>query len=552
MTHRALVRILILLIVWSGSLLCGVAQPMTNIFIDSQLVDSVLLSSSKYQEVIDAQLRKLWREGYMYSGLDSMVNNRIYVHRGEQFDRKKLSLTIQLDDEQIHYHRVGDYHKVIDEQINYYNESGYPFAKVKWDSVKITSSGASGWLTLRTGPKIVFDSIHVSSELQLSVQFLESLLGFRQGEPYKESVFQNISLNLQRVSFIKLLSKPELIIKDGKASIILDLEANPKNRFEGIVGVFPSQSSGSQTQINGFLNLELANLFRSAKEFSFHWEKFGNQSQELDLSFINPMFLGTAVNLRSSFQLTKQDTTFLYQDWSLEGGTFIYDALDFSIGYNKQSSSIISSEVLNQENQLLDYTLNNYLISLRSPQFGTPLLFRDFHFQVITSFGNKNIERNINIDSEKYDSLEMKTAQATINLSLNYLIKLKKKSGWYQMINFSGLFGKQILTNELFRLGGLQTVRGFNERVFYAKKHLLSRQEFRQYFDNQSYFLILYDFGVFQEINNQWNTIHGFGAGINLNTSNGFFNFVVAAGKIQSIPLDLTDLKIHFGYTSVF
>ncbi len=109
----------------------------------------------------------------------------------------------------------------------------------------------------------------------------------------------------------------------------------------------------------------------------------------------------------------------------------------------------------------------------------------------------------------------------------------------------------QILRNELYRMGGLKSLRGFNENFFFAQNYFLSRLELRQYFEQSSFLFLFYDqliFNVFE----QWNQPLGLGAGLSLNTNNGLFSFAFALGSSSDIPFDINNTKIHLGYTSRF
>lgn len=113
---------------------------------------------------------------------------------------------------------------------------------------------------------------------------------------------------------------------------------------------------------------------------------------------------------------------------------------------------------------------------------------------------------------------------------------------------------KNLFLNDLFRLGGLNSIRGFNENFFFAKRYVYANFEPRFYFDNYSYFLLFFDVAGMQG-----NTIReavdypiSFGAGLSLETGEGAFNFIYALGKSSTQQLGFNFSKIHFGYTGRF
>ncbi len=109
----------------------------------------------------------------------------------------------------------------------------------------------------------------------------------------------------------------------------------------------------------------------------------------------------------------------------------------------------------------------------------------------------------------------------------------------------------ELLTNELYRSGGLSSIRGFNEKFFFADRYISSRMEFRSFFEDRSYLYVLYD-QLFYGRNNFGENPFGIGIGFALATSSGQFSFVLAAGKSKSQKIDFSGIKAHFGYVSRF
>jgi hemolysin activation/secretion protein len=112
-----------------------------------------------------------------------------------------------------------------------------------------------------------------------------------------------------------------------------------------------------------------------------------------------------------------------------------------------------------------------------------------------------------------------------------------------------------IFLNDLHRIGGLKTLRGFNENNFFASRYGVATLEYRLYTDETSYLLLFYDQGY---IYNQLDIQHredlplGFGAGLSFLTRAGVFNFVYSLGASSSQKLNFNLSKIHFGLVSRF
>ncbi len=173
--------------------------------------------------------------------------------------------------------------------------------------------------------------------------------------------------------------------------------------------------------------------------------------------------------------------------------------------------------------------------------------------------GQKNIRRNSAIKNDAlYDSIPLSTVQYGILADLEEYFRLGKGSvvllrGRCGYLSNSG---NLLYINDLYRIGGLKLLRGFNENAFYAQQYGVGTIEFRQYFDASSYLLLFADQGYYM-FNLPASTFQedhplGLGAGISFTTPAGIFNFIYALGKSNTQLLTFTQSKIHFGFVSRF
>ena len=56
-----------------------------------------------------------------------------------------------------------------------------------------------------------------------------------------------------------------------------------------------------------------------------------------------------------------------------------------------------------------------------------------------------------------------------------------------------GLLNPRLFINDLFRLGGLNSLRGFNENQFYTSAYAVATAEFRQFIGADSYVFLFAD-----------------------------------------------------------
>ena len=120
--------------------------------------------------------------------------------------------------------------------------------------------------------------------------------------------------------------------------------------------------------------------------------------------------------------------------------------------------------------------------------------------------------------------------------------------------NSEARFGGQLFTNELYRIGGLKTLRGFNEQSIYASSYGIGTLEYRYMIGSYDYLTLFSDVAYVE--NNSANftstLFTGIGAGINFQTRGGIFSLFFALGKDDQNPFDFRTSKIHFGYVNRF
>jgi hemolysin activation/secretion protein len=118
-----------------------------------------------------------------------------------------------------------------------------------------------------------------------------------------------------------------------------------------------------------------------------------------------------------------------------------------------------------------------------------------------------------------------------------------------------GLSGENTFSNELFRFGGLRTLRGFDEESLTASLFVMGKVELRYLLEENSYFFAFVN-QAWYERNTRTDYVQdqpiGFGAGITFETRLGIFSFNYALGKEFDNPIRFKAAKVHFGLINYF
>lgn len=152
-------------------------------------------------------------------------------------------------------------------------------------------------------------------------------------------------------------------------------------------------------------------------------------------------------------------------------------------------------------------------------------------------------------------AVETRSAQLTAKGDINAFIPIHKR--WVLLTRVLGGYieNSPLFFNELYRLGGLNTIRGFNQNFFFASRYAILTTELRVFLEPTTYFLVFADQGyMYYRLQTEFSEDLplGLGVGFSFASGQGVFNFVYALGKDQNQPFNFNLSKIHFGYVSRF
>lgn len=535
-------RIVILIVFLSTTI--GHAQLRTRIFVDGE-ANSLQVFSDTVQ--LANHLRNLqlkWiNQGRYFTGLDSIVTTEkthfIYLHKGG------------LIKSFISGNRWVSPSKKLARVLASFTNHGYPFASVSIDSMSLEDGLLVGDLKVEPGPEINYDTAFFFNEVKTNRSYLYHLLDITPGSVYSERGYRRLKEKVGRSAFLSLNREPDLSFTGDRATIYLDIQEDVTNSFQGVVGL--QQVEAGRTSAVGSIELDIQNLFRSGKHLMFAWERFAEESQRVELFFKYPFFLDSKISPSFRFELFKQDTTFLTRVFGLGITTFIAPKIELTLEYEQTTGTLLSTSVPTLASlELADFKRPLYTIKLAQGHPNALGKYGDYlMWNFSASAGRKLIAKNAALPDTYYDSLERESDFFRIEGLLAYQLTVFKRQALYHQLSGAVLSNEELLQNERYRLGGLNTLRGFNEKFFFVDEYMLSRMEFRSFFEDRSYVYFAYDQMITTDDGRMQYPL-GLGLGFALETSSGQFSFALALGQSENQPFSFSTMKAHFGYISRF
>lgn len=521
----------------------------------SSVNDSVQLYSklnSKYLEYMS--------DAYILAGYDSIIidssNVKAYFTSGEQFEWGRIdliypdSLTFNGANRFVKQKDINpdELFQNIDDILKEAANQGYPFCELKFDSLDFVENLANTTVKILPGQYYVFDSIQIKSDLKIRQHYVETYLDIKKGDPFSIKQVDQIEKKINDLQYVELSRPFQLAFGEDHADLILYLKKKKANSFNGMIGILPNNKTTGKLLITGDVNLFLLNSFGAGELFSFRWQKFEALSQNLNSEFSIPYLFKTRFGVGALFDIEKKDSTYLNTDFT---GRIIFGnntSNGFELFFTRSASFLLNSDsVVN--NNLSDYTTNLFGTSYRYSNTDNYLAPRKgIKLYLSSSFGTKAFETETDLEAKP-------VFQNKTRLEISYYVPLFT----YMALKFRSLssmiYSEQIFDNELDLLGGLKTIRGFDELSLPVSSYSVLNNEIRYIFERESALFVFYDLAYFEKrytLNDSFNYAMGFGAGLDLKTNAGIFTIVFAVGKQNQNPFQFNSSKIHFGYTSSF
>lgn len=447
---------------------------------------------------------------------------------------------------------------IFEKSLDICDNSGYPFANIHLDSIQIKDHQISGYINLQTNKFIKIDSIIVKGNSKISTYFLNHYLGIKAGQAYQETKILAIENRIKELPFLKSIKPYEFTFTPTQNKLVLYIDSKKANQFDGVLGFLPSEKTG-KIEFTGQAHLKLQNALNRGELIDIDWRKLQLNSRDIKAKLSYPYLLNTPLGLDFNFKLFQRDTIFIDVtqnagiQYLLSGNNF------FKVFINNRNLSLVSTNGLAFLSTLPDYAdvkVLSYGIGLKQEK--TDYRFnprKGYKISANLSTGNKTIIKNAKIDEKLYENINLKSTLYNGDLQLDFYIPILRQSTINIGLKGAALQAENIFLNEAFRIGGNNSLRGFDEESIYATSYGIGNLEYRFLFEQNSY-LFLFGNAAWYELNtkNEYinDTPYGFGAGVSFQTKAGIFSISYALGKQFENPILLRAAKVHFGIISLF
>jgi hypothetical protein len=378
--------------------------------------------------------------------------------------------------------------------------------------------------------------------------------------PYNEQLLSGISPKMRQLAFVTEKRPQEVRLSDRTNKLLLFLDRKEASQFDGIIGFLPNATT-KKTIITGDLKLRLVNgIFRNGETFDLEWRRLQSQTQDFNGRVIYPYIWGTPVGIDYALKIYRKDTSFIDITNNM-GLQYYYNGLNnLKVFYRQRNTNLISTSGLDFVTTLPDYadiSTRAYGIGIFNEQLDYRFNpHRGISLTMNVQTGNRVINRNPGVNPAAYDNLLLRSTQYQADGRVDYFIRLHGNNVLHLAVQGAGVFGNSVIfRNELIRIGGLKTLRGFDEESIYTSAYVIPTVEYRFLFAQNSNVLLFAEGAWYENNSNRKyvsDTPVSVGAGVNFETKAGILTLNYALGNQFGNGFDLRSGKIHFGLTALF
>lgn len=541
---------------------------------------SSFANREKAEIYLSTFIRNLHNSGYIAASIDSLVEKNdtlnAFLHLGEAYrlvilENGNLQNDVlkavkfneaQFTNRKFSFPEIQNLQKRV---LSFYENKGFPFAEVYLDSFSISQNQVFAKIYAIPHQVFTIDTIIVEGNSKTKSKYLQNYLGIHKNDLYDHSKIKVIKSKLAQLSFVAEGKDAEVVFADGKTEVYIYLDKQKSNQFDLLLGIAPNSTlTKSKVNITGYGKLHLRNSFGAGEEIYLDFKQLKPRTQNLDVKFNYPFLLNLPFGVEGVFGLFKNDTAFLNLN-SKAGFHYSFNGLDFiQLYYQNFTSNVLNYDTakVNQLQKLpdvLDVSSNRFGVALHAQKLDYVLNPRKgFNLTVGGSFGLRKIRENAKlkeIKSDIYTDVKTNSINYALDFNLQYNIPILKRHS-FLLENESKFFvSKNILQNEKYRIGGANSLRGFDEEAIYTPYYSLFTLEYHFLLSKNTYFYAFGDMAIVEDIrfgSGKIDTPYGFGVGAALETKGGIFSLSYALGKQLDNKLELKSGKIHFGYINLF
>ena len=498
-------------------------------YIENQILENTRENDSSYSAKMN--LGERIKSIHIYIGRNREINDIVLL------DKKKDTLIMP----------YGEIESFLNNTLQKLEQKGFALAKLKLLNIQKKNNSLFAELQFESGQQRQLNAIVVKySESNKKNSFPEGHLKQINRKYYNSTFNQDIVRKIHddfdKFRFVNQIKNPEILFTKDTTKVYVYLEKRKSNTFDGFIGF--ANNDNNKLVFNGYLDLALKNTLKVGEQFSLYWKSDGNNQKTFRASIDLPYIFKSPIGLKAQINIFKQDSIYQNTKTAIDLGYFVDFNTRIYLGYQSTESSDIQNT---NSSSISDY---------RNSFFTSNLEYTKFDF--VNSTFPKKTTLSITMGLGKRATTNLAetagTSQQTyitINAMHNFYLNPKNCFN----INYQNYFLKSdtYIINELYRFGGIKSIRGFAENSLQANFMTAIITEYRYVVSPDLYLHSILDYGYYIDTTlNYKGNLLGFGIGMGLRTKNGLLKLAFTNGSNEGQKIKFLNTIVTISYNIEF
>ncbi len=509
------------------------AQKHTADFV-SQLRNAGWLAARTVRDTLQGAVLKSWvsigpraKNIHIYIGSDPIIKQAIQGSRNDSVSMP-----------------VSSVEAFLNRTLAKLESMGYPLSVLQLGRISATGDNLQADLISQPGTRRQVNDIVINGYDKFPAGHRKQVARLYRNKSVSNDNLRAINGEFAKFRFVTQTRYPEILFTTDTTRVFVYLEKAKANRFDGFIGFSnDDEQDGGKVRFNGYLDLLLVNILNTGEEFSLFWKSDGRDQKTFDAGITLPYIFKSPFGLKASLNIFRQDSTFQNTRTAIGLGYFFNYNTRLYLGYEATESSDIqnaqTSSVSDYKNSFATGTLE--FTAYKAEDFLFPEKSRAM---LKSGFGKRN-------SATGDDAQWFLEAMAMHNFYLGERNIINLRTHNYY------LSSERYLVSELFRFGGIRSVRGFNENSLQASLTTSLLSEYRYVLAPGLYLHSIADYAYYRDQSRDIGTgnsgsLLGLGFGFGLLTNNGLFNLVYANGTPDGQAIKLSNSIVHISFQAKF
>lgn len=409
---------------------------------------------------------------------------------------------------------IKQFKNFIGELNNFYSSYGFPFNYVQLKPYYNIKDTVYSNLEIKTNDLRLINHIIIKGYKKFPKNYIKNYLGINKTKPVNLVALKKIDTLINELDFVSTLRPSKLLFTNKKSELYLNLKKQNVNEFDGFIGF---TNKDKRIKLSGNLKIQLKNNFNYGESVSIRYVNDESEQETFETNISAPFIFNLPMQLNYNLNYFRKDSTFsnTYQFLKLD---YIFDnQFKSGIEYDFRRSNALT-KTINQE----DYQSKFVGVSFQNQKFLGRKRGNGWNYLITTKL---KLGKRI---AENYSS-----KQLIFETSILKNFFFNDKNNIQARFKINHLKSNNYLENELFRTGGVNSIRGFEENSILTNSILLMNLEYIYGLNDElSVYPLLDLMHAVNKLQDLSENLYAFGLGIKIEKKNYKLNLNYAMGGV--------------------